>query len=67
MAEETNVALSDPTASGASLEKAQQDSSAKAADIPVDERISEPPKEGAAQEEAADCASKFDGSPLKPD
>lgn len=54
MAEEANVALSNPSASGAEKELSQQDSGAKAADITMDEGTSEPHKEGAGQEEVAD-------------
>lgn len=57
MAEETNVALSDPTTSGAEMEHSQQDNGAKAADIAVDEGVSEPSKEGAEEEEATDSMS----------
>ena len=54
MAEEANVTLSDPTASAPEMEHLQQDSSSKAADTAMDEGTSEPHKEGAEQEEAAD-------------
>lgn len=57
MAEEANVALSNPTTSGAEKELSQQDSGAKAADIAMDEGTSEPYKEGAGQEEVADRMS----------
>ena len=62
MAEEANVALSNPTVSGAEREPSHQDSGAKPADIAMDEGTSEPHKEGAGQEEGADCMS----SPKRP-
>ena len=54
MAEEANVALSDPTTQAAETDPSQQDSGAKAADITLDEGTSEPHKEGGGQKEAAD-------------
>lgn len=54
MAEETNVAISNPTASGAEMEHSQQDNGVKAAEKATDEGVSEPPMEGAGEEEAAD-------------
>ena len=54
MAEEANVTLSDPTTSAPGMEPLQQDSSPKAADTAVNEGTSEPNKEAAEQEEAAD-------------
>ncbi len=60
MAEETNVALSDPTTSATEIEHSQQDNGANAADVVMDEGTSEPLKEGAEQEEAADGMSNFE-------
>ena len=57
MAEEANVALSDPVTSGAELEHSQQENGAKAADVAMDEDTSEPHKEGVEQEEVADGTS----------
>ncbi|CAF9924722.1 MAG: hypothetical protein ALECFALPRED_002820 [Alectoria fallacina] len=54
MAEESNMALSNPATSGAETENSQQDNGAKATDIAMDEGNSELPKEGAEQEEAAE-------------
>lgn len=54
MAEETNVASSDPTTAGAEMEHSQQDNGAEAAHTAMDEGNSEPVKEGAEQEEAAE-------------
>lgn len=62
MAEETNVALPDSTASGAEMEHSQQDNGAEAADIAMDEGTFEPPKEGAEQEETADGTYNSDQS-----
>lgn len=60
MAEETNVALPNPTTLGNEMEHSQQDNGAEAADITMDEGAFEPPKEGAEQEESAD-ATKTNG------
>ena len=57
MAEEANVALSAPTTSDPEIEPSQQDNSAKAADITMDEGTSERNKEGAEQEEVVDSTS----------
>lgn len=57
MAEETNMALSNPATSGAETENSQQDNGAKATDIAMDEGTSELPKEGAEQEEATESMS----------
>ena len=54
MAEETNVAISDPTVSGAEMEHSQHDNGAEAAHKVMDEGTSEPVKEGAEQEEAVE-------------
>ena len=60
MAEEINVALSDPTISGAEMEHSHQDNGTKAVDTAVDEGISEPAREGAEQEEAANGTSNYE-------
>ena len=57
MAEETNVALPNSTASGAEMDHSQQDNGAEAADIAMDEATLKLPKEGAEQEETADGTS----------
>ena len=54
MAEETNVALSDPTSAGAEMEHSQQDNGTEATHTATDEGNPEPAKEGAEQEEAAE-------------
>ena len=66
MAEEANVALSDPTTSAAEKEHSQQDSGAKAANIAIDEGTSKPHKEGAGQEEVADGVSNLKRSYFEP-
>lgn len=60
MAEETNVALPEPTTLGNEMEHSQEDNGAEAADITMDEGAFEPPKEGAEQEESADGTSNFE-------
>ena len=60
MAEEANVALSDPTTSGPEMEHSQQDNGAKAAHTAMDESTSEPAKEGAEQEEAVEGTYTFE-------
>lgn len=54
MAEEANVALSNPATSGTDMEISQHDNGAKPTDIATQEGTSEPSKEGAEPEEAAD-------------
>lgn len=51
MAEETNVALSNPTISGTEIERSQKDNRGEDIDV-MDEGISEPSKEGAEKQEA---------------
>lgn len=53
MAEETNVAVSDPTTTGTEMEHSQ-DNGAEAAHTAMDESNSEPAKEEAEEEEAAE-------------
>ena len=57
MAEEANVALSDPVTSGAEVEHSQPENGAKAADVAMDEDTSDPHKEGLEEEESADGTS----------
>lgn len=57
MAEEANVALSDPVTSAAEVEHSQQENGPKAADVAMDEDTFEPHKEGLEQEEVADGIS----------
>lgn len=59
MAEEANVASPHPATSGIDMEKSQHDNGAKATNVATQEGISEPSKEGAEQEEAADSRFTF--------
>ena len=59
MAEEANVTSPHSATSGTDMEKSQHDNGAKATNVATQEGISEPSKEGAEQEEAADSRFTF--------